>query len=656
MGEKSTPLVAVLQVLRKYNLKDTEELLKKEANINDADLANIEIPDSELTNILSSHHSENDPYSYSFAYENLRRFIDGSLDIYKHELSTILYPVLVHMYLGLIIYDHIEHAKSLLEKYGPEQEDYYQDDLKKLSFVIKKDHMKGNEIAETFSSNKFVIQISRDTSSLLKRFIHEQKHSTIIANIVSNHLQLEVYEGGARGHAQLKATAGGLLGEAAKHENRVKVYYGLLKEDIQSLTVPVEEDEEMTEETPDKPKKKKTKKDPLFSKKTKSDPNAPPADRIPLPDLKESDKMEKVRAFREASKRVALGPENLPSICFYTLLNAAHAATCADICDDSSLLAVGFSNSTIKVWTLTRMKLKGMKSAEKLQDIDREAEDVLVRMMDDRDLDTCRTLYGHAGPVYRVGFDPYKTFLLSCSEDSTIRLWSLQCWTCLVVYRGHIWPVWDLRWSLHGHYFASGGHDRTARLWTTDHHQPVRIFAGHLSDVDVVQFHPNSNYIASGSSDRTVRLWDCLTGNQVRIMTGHKSTILALAFSVCGRWLASGGGGGGHDSAVLLWDLSSGSLAARLPNAHTAPMHSLAFSRDGTMLASGSLDCTLKLWDFTALAEEATNEENIANSGKVSSDDRFLLRSFGTMSAPIACLHFTRRNLLLAVGMYEGSS
>lgn len=63
------------------------------------------------------------------------------------------------------------------------------------------------------------------------------------------------------------------------------MYYGLLKEpDIQSLTVPVEEDEE-PEETPDKPKKKKSKKDPLFSKKTKSDPNAPPVDRMPLPDL-----------------------------------------------------------------------------------------------------------------------------------------------------------------------------------------------------------------------------------------------------------------------------------------------------------------------------------------------------------------------------------
>lgn len=45
------------------------------------------------------------------------------------------------------------------------------------------------------------------------------------------------------------------------------------------------EDEEEPEETPDKPKKKKAKKDSIFMKKPKSDPNAPPNDRIPLPEL-----------------------------------------------------------------------------------------------------------------------------------------------------------------------------------------------------------------------------------------------------------------------------------------------------------------------------------------------------------------------------------
>lgn len=70
-------------------------------------------------------------------------------------------------------------------------------------------------------------------------------------------------------------------------DNKAKIYYGIPKApDIQALAAPVEDEEEGADpENSDKPKKKKAKKDPLFSKKTKSDPNAPPADRIPVPEL-----------------------------------------------------------------------------------------------------------------------------------------------------------------------------------------------------------------------------------------------------------------------------------------------------------------------------------------------------------------------------------
>lgn len=44
--------------------------------------------------------------------------------------------------------------------------------------------------------------------------------------------------------------------------------------------------------------------------------------RIPLPELKDSDKLDKIMYMKESTKRIRLGRENLPSICFYTFLNA----------------------------------------------------------------------------------------------------------------------------------------------------------------------------------------------------------------------------------------------------------------------------------------------------------------------------------------------
>lgn len=391
------------------------------------------------------------------------------------------------MYLELVYNNHESQAISLMERFGPEQEYYYQEDIKRLGMVTKSDQMSGNDLAESLKSNEFIIRVSRDTLSLLKRHLSEKKQS-VIMNIINEHLYFDLYEGVARNKAQCNATAGAMIGEAKRQDNKIKVYYGLLKEpDFQSLVnAPPEEDDDMDPDAPDKPKKKKPKKDPLFSKKSKSDPSAPTIDRIPLPELKDVDKIEKLKALREAAKRVNLGPENLPSVCFYTILNSAHAVTCAEICEDSSHMAVGFADSTIKVWSLTPSKLREMKPADQLKEIDRDADDVLVRMMDDRrGAEKCRTFLGHSGPVYRCSFSPDRQMILSCSEDCSIRLWSLQTWTCVVVYKGHQFPIWDVKFSPHGYYFASCSYDRTARLWATDLHQPLRIFAGHLSDVDV---------------------------------------------------------------------------------------------------------------------------------------------------------------------------
>ena len=167
----------------------------------------------------------------------------------------------------------------------------------------------------------------------------------------------------------------------------------------------------------------------------------------------------------------------------------------------------------------------------------------------------------------------------------------------------------------------------------------------------VCLFHPNSNYVATGSSDRSVRLWDCVTGNCVRLMTGHKGTVSALSFSIDGRFLASGGA----DKKVLVWDLAHGNLLANLPG-HTMTISDLVFSRDGTVFATASLDGSIQLWDFARLTDEATLEDMHMshNSDVTRRGDSLRLARYPTKATPIMGIHFTRRNLLLAAGMFDG--
>lgn len=368
--------------------------------------------------------------------------------------------------------------------------------------------------------------------------------------------------------------------------------------------------------------------------------------------MKDSDKVVKIVLMREAAKRVKLGPDALPSICFYSVLNAHSSLNSVSISNDSSLLSGGFEDSSVRVWSLTPKKLRMLKSPSELAQIDKEAEDVLERIMDHRTAVESRKLIGHSGPVFSTSFNNDNSFLVSSSADRTVRLWSLYTFSSLVSFKGHNYPVWDVQFCPRGHYFASASHDRTARLWSTDQPQPLRIFAGHVSDVNRVVFHPNCNYIATGSCDRTVRLWDINTGSSVRFFTGHKGAIYSLAFSPDGRYLASSG----VDKRILVWDIAEGTLLTELKG-HSDTVYSLMFSRDGNLLASGGVDNCVKLWNARSICNPDDDDDEGTDPNRASTKrNTFELGSYPTKRTPVHCFHFTLRNLLLASGPFTATS
>ncbi|XP_075573635.1 transcription initiation factor TFIID subunit 5 isoform X2 [Pelecanus crispus] len=651
-------LVAVLQFLRRSNLRESEEILRREARLlgddlgaaalspagagllgapgGDADSAGGEALLSRVTAaaaiaiggsaataassspgaaavaavppgkggvvvedqpdvsaVLSAYNQQGDPTLYEEYYSGLKHFIECSLDCHRAELSQLFYPLFVHMYLELVYNQHESEAKSFFERFHGDQECYYQDDLRVLSSLTKKEHMKGNETMLDFRTSKFVLRISRDSYQLLKRHLQEKQNNQIW-NIVQEHLYIDIFDGMPRSKQQIDAMVGSLAGEAKREANKAKVFFGLLKEP--EFDVPLDDEDEEGENEEGKPKKKKPKKDSVGSKSKKQDPNAPPQNRIPLPELKDSDKLDKVMNMKEAARRVRLGPECLPSICFYTFLNAYQGLTAVDITDDSSMIVGGFADSTVRVWSVTPKKLRSVKTAADLSLIDKESDDVLERIMDEKTASELKILYGHSGPVYGTSFSP----------DS---------------------------------------------LWATDHYQPLRIFAGHLADVTCTRFHPNSNYIATGSADRTIRLWDVLNGNCVRIFTGHKGPIHSLAFSPNGRFLATGA----TDGRVLLWDIGHGLMVGELKG-HTDTIYALRFSRDGEILASGSMDNTVRLWDAVKAFEDLETDDFTTATGHINLPENsqdLLLGTYMTKSTPVVHLHFTRRNLLLAAGAYS---
>jgi len=96
-----------------------------------------------------------------------------------------------------------------------------------------------------------------------------------------------------------------------------------------------------------------------------------------------------------------------------------------------------------------------------------------------------------------------------------------------------------------------------------------------------------------------VRVWDASTGVELKELKGHTGYINSVAFSSNGTCIATGS----SDKSVRVWDASTGAELKELKG-HTGYISSVAFSNDGTQIVSSSSDNSVRVWDVSMIGCE----------------------------------------------------
>ncbi|KAI5479814.1 DnaJ family protein [Pseudohyphozyma bogoriensis] len=241
-----------------------------------------------------------------------------------------------------------------------------------------------------------------------------------------------------------------------------------------------------------------------------------------------------------------------------------------------TMLLTGSLDNTVCLWNVNSGKVQQQWSthSDSVLDVDWNDDHTFASASMDKSIHLFNTsrvsplnrFKGHRDEVNVVKFSPCGTLLASCSDDKTVRVWSLKGIAGLNL--GEKWTSKD-----------------EGRLIDDKEHDGVLVLKGHSSDVHTLAWAPKNSAgprtIASASFDNTTKLWNADTGECLHTFKHHTDFVYSVSFMPgLGEYLAVGS----NDSKLTVWDVKEKKL--KLVYENSGPIYEISWHPAGTHIAS----------------------------------------------------------------------
>lgn len=162
-------------------------------------------------------------------------------------------------------------------------------------------------------------------------------------------------------------------------------------------------------------------------------------------------------------------------------------------------------------------------------------------------------LVGHTAGVLDVCID--RRFIITCSKDTTIKVWDRQTGALLKTLLGHRGPVNAVQ--VRGNLLASASGDGMSKLWRLEDGLCIKEFQSKDRGLACVEFSEDGRTIFAGGNDKVIYEYDTVTGQRLRELKGHEDLVRSLHLDSANSRIVSGS----YDSSIKVWDIKRGESA-----------------------------------------------------------------------------------------------